>query len=67
MARLNLTLNHDEIQELFSSDSSEALSRLLERTLNRILKAASAEQLHAGRYGRVEMRVDKRNGFYQQG
>ena len=67
MARLNLTLNHDEIQELFSSGSSEALRRLLERTLNELLKAESLEQLHAGRYERTETRVDTRNGFYQRG
>lgn len=67
MARLNLTLNHDEIQELFSSGSSEALRRLLERTLNELLKAESLEQLHAERYERTETRVDTRNGFYQRG
>ena len=67
MAQLNLTLNQEEIQELFSSGSSEALRRLLERTLNEILKAESAEQLHAGRYERVETRVDSRNGFYRRG
>ena len=67
MARLNPTLNHDEIQELFSSGSSEALRRLLERTLNELLKAESLEQLHAERYERTETRVDTRNGFYQRG
>lgn len=66
MAQLNLTLNQEEIQALFSSGSSEAFRRLLERTLNEILKVESTEQLHAGRYERIETRVDTRNGFYQR-
>lgn len=67
MAQLNLTLNQEEIQELLSSDNSEAFRRMLERTLNEFLKAESSEQLHAERYERTESRVDTRNGFYQRG
>ncbi len=67
MAHLNLTLNQEEIQELLTSDNSEAFRRMLERTLNEFLKAESSEQLRAERYERTEARVDTRNGFYQRG
>jgi len=67
MAQSNLTLNREEIQELLTSDNSEAFRRMLERTLNEFLKAESSEQLHAERYERTEARVDTRNGFYQRG
>lgn len=62
MAQINLILNQEEIQELLSKDRDEAFRKLLESSLNGILKAESTEQLGADRYERSEERKDSRNG-----
>ena len=62
MAQLNITLNQEEILQLLSTNSSEALKKLLQESLNSLLKAESAEQLHAAPYERTEERLDSRNG-----
>ena len=62
MARLNITLNQDEILQLLSSDHDEAFRKLLTDSLNAVLVAESTEQLGAERYERSDERMDSRNG-----
>lgn len=63
MAQINITLNQNEILELLSEDRDKAFLRVLENSLNSILKVESLEQLHAAPYERSEERTDSRNGF----
>ena len=46
MAQLNITLNQEEIQQLLTNDRNEAFKKLLQESLNSLLKAESEEQLH---------------------
>lgn len=62
MAQLNITFNQEEILQLLSDNRDEAFRSLLKDSLNRILKAESAEQLKAGFYERTDERTDSRNG-----
>lgn len=62
MAQLNITLNQEEIQQLLTNDRNEAFKKLLQESLNSLLKAESEEQLHAAPYERSEERTDSRNG-----
>ena len=66
MAQINLTLDQDEILQLLAADRDKAFRTLLERGLNGILKAESAEQLRAEPYERTEERTDSRNGFRER-
>ena len=63
MAQLNITLNQDEILQLLLADREEAFRKLLQRTLNDILKVESQEQLQAAPYERSDSRMDSRNGL----
>ena len=63
MAQLNITLNQDEILQLLSNDRESAFKKLLQDSLNSILKAESREQLKAEPYERTEERTGSRNGF----
>ena len=63
MAQLNITLNQDEILQLLLVDREEAFRKLLQRTLNDILKVESQEQLQAAPYERSDSRMDSRNGL----
>ena len=63
MAQLNITLNQDEILQLLSSDRDNAFAKLLQDSLNSILKAESTEQLKAEPYERTDERTGNRNGF----
>ena len=63
MARLNITLDQDEMLALLANNSGEAFRVLLEKALNQILLAESEEQLKAAPYERTEARTDSRNGF----
>ena len=63
MAQLNITLNQDEILQLLLVDREEAFRKLLQRTLNDILKVESQEQLQAAPYERSDSRLDSRNGL----
>ena len=63
MAQLNITLNQEEILQLLCDDRDEAFRRLLQNSLNSILKAESTEQLKAEPYERSEERTDSRNGL----
>ena len=62
MAQLNITLNQEEILLLLSENRDDAFKKLLQESLNSILKAESKEQLKAEPYERSEDRQDVRNG-----
>jgi len=57
MARLNITLDQDEILRLLSDNSGDAFRALLQASLNGIMRAESAEQLRAAPYERTEERT----------
>lgn len=62
MAQLNITLNQEEILSLLKENSGDAFKKLLQDSLNAVLKAESKEQLKAEPYERTEERTDSRNG-----
>lgn len=62
MARINITLDQDEVLRLLSDDAPDAFRALLQRTLNEVLRAESAEQIGAQPYERTPGRADSRNG-----
>ena len=62
MAQLNITLNQEEILQLFLEDRGDAFKSILQASLNKILQAESSEQLKAEPYERSEERTDSRNG-----
>lgn len=62
MAQLNITLDQADILRLLEDDTSEAFKVLLQETLNGVLRAESAEQLHAEPYERTSKRTGLRNG-----
>ena len=66
MAQLNITLNQEEILQLLSQNSGEAFKKLLQESLNSVLKAESAEQLQAAPYERTDGRTDSRNGIRER-
>lgn len=66
MAQLNITLNQEEILQLLAEDRESAFKKLLQETLNSILKAESTEQLKAKPYQRTEDRTGSRNGFRER-
>ena len=63
MAQLNITLNQDEILQLLEKDRDAAFAKLLQDSLNSILKVESSAQLKAEPYERTEERTGSRNGF----
>lgn len=63
MAQLNITLNQDEILQLLANDRDAAFAKLLQDSLNSILKIESAAQLKAEPYERTDERTGSRNGF----
>ena len=62
MAQLNITLNQEEILSLLKENSGDAFKKLLQESLNAVLKVESKEQLKAEPYERSEERTDSRNG-----
>ena len=62
MAHIDITLEQDEILRLLGDSSGDAFKILLQESLNGVLKAESAEQLHATPYERCAERADSRNG-----
>jgi len=62
MAQLNITLNQEEILSLLQENSGDAFKKLLQESLNAVLKAESKEQLKAEPYERTAERTDSRNG-----
>ena len=67
MAQLNITLNQEEILSLLQENSGDAFKKLLQESLNAVLKAESKEQLKAAPYERTEQRTDSRNGSRERG
>ena len=67
MAQINITLNQDEILQLLTSDRDETFKRLLQESLNAILRAESSEQIGAEPYERNSDRTDSRNGILGEG
>ncbi len=63
MARLNITLNQDEILQLLLANREEAFRKLLQRTPNDILKVESQEQLQAAPHEQSDSHLDSRNGL----
>lgn len=62
MARINITLDQDEILRLLADSGGDAFRKLLQESLNGVLRAESAEQLRAAPYERTAERTDSRNG-----
>lgn len=62
MARLNITLDQDEIFQLLEKDTGDAFRTLLQETLNTLMRTESREQLRADPYQRTAERTDSRNG-----
>ncbi|MFC2647953.1 MAG: hypothetical protein ACFNZW_08375 [Coriobacteriaceae bacterium] len=56
MARINLTLDQDEVLGLLTDGGGDAFRLLLQKTLNGALRAESAEQLRAQPYERTDSR-----------
>lgn len=67
MAQLNITLNQEEILHLLENNTGEGFRKLLQDSLNAVLKAESAVQLGAEPYERSEERTDSRNGTRARG
>ena len=67
MAQLNITLNQEEILHLLENNTGEGFRKLLQDSLNAVLKAESAVQLGAEPYERSEERTDSRNGTRVRG
>ena len=63
MALLNIPLNQDETLQLLANDRDTAYAKILQHSLNCILKAESAAQLKAEPYEHTEERTGVRNGF----
>ena len=62
MTQLNLTLDQEELLVLLSGNREKAFKHLVEKILNQVLLAESAEQLRAENYERSSSRTDYRNG-----
>jgi Transposase and inactivated derivatives len=62
MSQINITLEFNELVELFTKDRNEAMACLLKKALDAVLIAESEEQIGAARYERSENRRDYRNG-----
>lgn len=66
MAKLNITLDQDEILLLLSNNPGNAFKKMFQESLNSVLKAESTDQLQATPYERTEERKDCRNGFRER-
>ena len=62
MAQINITLDQDEMLQILADGGGDAFRILLQKSLNAVLRAESAEQLRARPYERTEERTDSRNG-----
>lgn len=67
MAHINITLNTEILQGLFSKTGrDDAFAKLLEEILNQVLQAQASEQLQAEPYERNGTRQGYRNGFRER-
>ena len=62
MAQVNITLSQEEVLQVLSGNRDKAFKYLVQRILNEIMAAESAEQLGADRHERTDDRQDYRNG-----
>ncbi len=61
MARINPTLDQDEVLGLLTEGGGDAFKLLLQETLNGVLREKSAEQLCAQPYEQTQERTDSHN------
>lgn len=61
MAHLEVTIDTDELKDLFTGDEGVAL--LVEEVLNQVLDAQMTNHLQAQPYERTERRRAYRNGY----
>lgn len=61
MAQYQITIDTDEMQQLFSQD--QGMAKLVEKVLNKILEAEVTESLGVSPYERSEDRRGYRNGY----
>lgn len=66
MAQVNITLTQEEILQVLTGNRDNALTFLIERILNEIMKAESEEQLGAAKHERTDERQDYRNGVRER-
>ena len=59
MAQLNIILNQDEILQLLLADCEEAFRKLLQRTLNDILKVESQDSRNGLRSRELKTRIGR--------
>ena len=65
MAKLNVTLNSEHLQNLLT-DEGEGLKNLVESVLNQVLEAQMVEHLGADRHERSSGRTGYRNGYRER-
>lgn len=66
MAQVNISLELDDLLQLFTQKSGQGLRDVLGAFLNSTLKAESEELLKAQPYERTKERTGKRNGYYER-
>ena len=64
MAKVEVSIERDEIQRLIHSD--QGLAELVEQVLNQLLEAEITHHLGAGRHERTPERRGRRNGHYRR-
>jgi len=63
MAQVHLTLEDDILKDLMLGNREDAVSKLLEKVFDAVLKAQASEQLNAEPYERSDDRNSYRNGY----
>lgn len=63
MAQVHLTLEDDILKDLMLGNREDAVSKLLEKVFDAVLKAQASEQLNAEPYERSDDRSSYRNGY----
>ncbi len=61
MAQYKIIIDKEDLHQLFNQD--QGMAKLVEKVLNKALKAEMAEKLEAGPYERSEKRQGYRNGY----
>ncbi len=61
MAQYKIIIDKEDLHQLFNQD--QGMAKLVEKVLNKVLKAEVAEKLQAGPYERSEDRQGYRNGY----
>lgn len=66
VAQVNITLSQEEVLQFLSGNRDEGFKMIVERIMNQIMLAESAEQLGAQRHERSDERRDYRNGIRER-